>query len=126
MAGIALGTRIYTWLRGVEVGRDEFGNRYYRARGGGRVHPESLRAERRWVVYSGEVEASRVPSDWHAWLHHTIDEVPPEGGLPKRPWQKEHVPNLTGTSGAYRPSGHVLVGGTRAKGTGDYEAWTPD
>ncbi len=126
MAGVSLGTRLYTWLRGTEVGRDQFGNRYFRAKGGGGVHRDSLRTERRWVLYDGEVEASRVPSDWHAWLHHTSDDIPPPGGLPKRPWQKEHVPNMTGTSAAYRPSGHTFAGGVRAKGTGDYEAWTPD
>jgi NADH:ubiquinone oxidoreductase subunit len=126
MAGVSLGTRLYTWLRGEEVGSDAFGNRYFREKNGGRVHPDSLRTERRWVIYDGQVEASRVPSDWHAWLHHTSDEIPPPGGLPKLAWQKEHVPNMTGTSAAYRPSGHTLAGGARAKGTGDYEAWTPD
>ena len=126
MAGVSIGTRLYTWLRGKEVGRDQFGNRYFRDKGGRRVHEDSLRTERRWVVYDGEVEASRVPADWHAWLHHTSDDIPPPGGLPKRPWQKEHVPNMTGTAAAYRPSGHTLAGGVRAKGTGDYEAWTPE
>ena len=73
MAGVTIGTRLYTWLRGEEVGRDQFGNRYYRAKGGGHVHADSLRKERRWVIYHGEVEASRVPPDWHAWLHHTSE-----------------------------------------------------
>ncbi len=124
--GVTLGTRLYTWLRGQEVGRDSFGNRYFRAKGGGRVHDDSIRKERRWVIYKGEVEASRVPSEWHAWLHHTVHEAPPAEGSPKRPWQKEHLPNLTGTEAAYRPPGHTLAGGRRDRGTGDYEPWTPD
>lgn len=126
MAGITIGTRLYTWLRGEEVGRDQFGNRYFREKGGGRVHPESLRKERRWVIYDGEVEASRVPPEWHAWLHHTAVDPPPPGGPPKRDWQREHVPNLTGTDQAYRPPGHMLAGGRRARGTGDYEPWMPE
>ena len=126
MLGSSLGTRLYTWLKGQEVGRDAFGNRYFREKGGGRVHPDSLRRERRWVIYEGEPEASRVPPEWHAWLHHTTDEVPPEGGPPKRPWQKDHKPNLTGTAEAYRPPGHFLKGGRRARATGDYEPWRPD
>ena len=126
MLGSSLGTRLYTWLKGQEVGRDAFGNRYFREKGGGRVHPDSLRKERRWVIYEGEPEASRVPPEWHAWLHHTTNEVPPEGGPPKRPWQKEHKPNLTGTAEAYRPPGHFLKGGRRAPATGDYEPWRPD
>jgi NADH:ubiquinone oxidoreductase subunit len=126
MAGITLGTRLYTWLRGEEVGRDQFGNRYYREKGGGHVHPDSIRKERRWVIYNGEVEASRVPPEWHAWLHHTVKEAPAGGEPPRRPWQKEHLPNLTGTTLAYRPPGHTLKGGRRDKGTGDYEPWTPE
>ncbi len=123
---ITLGTRLYTWLRGEEVGRDEFGNRYFREKGGGRVQEGSIRRERRWVIYQGEVEASRVPPDWHAWLHHTTDEIPPAEETARRPWQKQHLPNLTGTREAYRPPGHILAGGRRARGTGDYEPWTPE
>ena len=89
MAGITIGTKIYTWLRGEEVGRDTAGNRYFREKGGGRVHRDSLRHERRWVIYDGEVEASRVPPEWHAWLHHTSDEIPPPEGPARYPWQKE-------------------------------------
>jgi NADH:ubiquinone oxidoreductase subunit len=124
--GANLGTRIYCWLRGEQVGSDQFGNRYYREKGGGKVHADSLRKERRWVIYDGEVEASRVPAEWHAWLHHTTQDLPPEGGPAKRPWQKEHLPNLTGTAAAYRPPGHILQGGQRDKATGDYEPWVPD
>lgn len=125
MSSANLGTRLYTWLRGEEVGRDEFGNIYYREKGGGQVHPDSIRKERRWVIYNGEVEASRVPPLWHAWLHHTI-EAPPLDGGPKRPWMKPHKANATGTPEAYRPPGHTLEGGRRDKGTGDYEAWSPE
>ena len=126
MAGITLGTKLYTWLRGEQVGHDRAGNRYYREKGGGRVHHDSLRHERRWVIYDGEVEASRIPPEWHAWLHHTTDETPPPEGPPKRPWQKDHTPNMTGSDQAYRPPGHTLMGGHRDKATGDYEPWSPD
>ena len=63
---MTLGTRLYTWLRGDLVGSDEFGNRYYRDRTGA-SRADGLR-EKRWVVYNGEVEASRVPAEWHGWL----------------------------------------------------------
>ncbi len=115
-----IGTLIYTWINGVMVGTDEFGNRYYRARKD-RLHGR----ERRWVLYRGKTEASQVPPEWHAWLHYTIDAVPEAAGRPHLPWQKPHRPNLTGTAEAYRPPGHTLEGGRRAKATGDYEPWTP-
>jgi len=126
MAGNTFGTRLFTWLRGEQVGTDSQGNRYFRMKGGGTVHRDSLRHERRWVLYNGTREASRVPPEWHGWLHHTSDEIPPEGGPARRPWQKDHLPNLTGTDQAYRPPGHTLKGGKRDRGTGDYEAWRPD
>ncbi len=126
MSSTHIGTRLYTWLRGQEVGRDQDGNIYYREKNGGHVHHDSLRKERRWVIYNGEVEASRVPPDWHAWLHHTVEAAPPVGGAPRKPWQKDHKPNATGTAGAYRPPGHTLAAGQRAKGTGDYQAWRPE
>lgn len=126
--GITLGTKLFTWLRGEVVGTDQFGNRYYRdkrrpalKRGGGR---ESR--ERRWVVYNGEPEASRVPPEWHGWLHHTYAEPPQNAGKRKYAWQKEHQPNLTGTPDAYRPPGSVLRGGHRAPAAGDYQPWTPE
>ncbi|MGP1396971.1 MAG: NADH:ubiquinone oxidoreductase subunit NDUFA12 [Inquilinaceae bacterium] len=111
---------VLTSLRGKQIGKDEIGNRYF-------VDPRSGdgRGQRRWVMYAkGESEASRVPPEWHGWLHHQTDLVPGEGTA-RRPWQKDHVPNMTGTLAAYRPPGHTLKGGTRAKATGDYEPWTP-
>ena len=121
-----IGTRLFTWLRGEEVGRDAAGNRYFRHKRGGTIMGCSLQKERRWVIYNGEDEASRVPPEWHGWLHHTIDEVPPADGGRRYPWMREHIPNLTGTDRAYLPPGHTLRGGKRDRGTGDYEPWTPD
>ena len=44
---------------------------------------------------------------------------------PVKPWQKEHLPNRTGTPEAYHPPGSEYEGGQRAKATGDYEPWRP-
>ena len=115
-----IGTRIYTWVYGLNVGRDTLGNLYYEQR----RSPRAGQRSRRWVIYAGEPEASKVPPEWHSWLHYTTDAPLPELG--KRPWQKPHLPNLTGTPFGYRPAGHDYQGGVRARATGDYEAWTPD
>ena len=117
---MSLRTKIYTFVNGILVGRDEFGNRYYRGRGrklNGR--------ERRWVLYKGKAEASNVPPEWHAWLHFTVDQPLTEQAAQAHTWQKTHQANLTGTPNAYRPKGHELEGGTRRPYSGDYEAWTP-
>ena len=101
-----LGTLFYTRIMGEQVGVDEFSNRYYRSRG------RRLQGrERRWVLYKGRVEASKVPPEWHAWLHHTTDAPLTENAVRARPWQKEHMPNPTGTRQAYLPGGHDLRGG---------------
>lgn len=115
---MTIGTRLYTWFNGRLVGRDGAGNAYY----------EHKRAEpgeraRRWVIFAGAAEASKVPSEWHPWLHYTTDEALTEQG--RRPWQKPHQPNMTGTAASYRPAGHDYQGGNRARATGDYESWTP-
>src|SRR5262249_50338042 len=99
--GVRLGTLLWTSLRGEFVGEDEFGNRYYRTRGGA-IDP-ALGFERRWVIYNGTAEASAVPSSWHGWLHHTVDVPPTEDKVAPRPWWKPHRPNLTGTPAAPLP-----------------------
>lgn len=107
--------------RGTKVGTDVYGNRYFQGRA-----RKGYTKLRRWVVYKGEPEASRVPPEWHGWLHHQTDAVPnSESGSFRRSWQKPHQRNMTGTQAAYRPPGHVLQGGKRASATGDYEAWSP-
>ncbi len=108
------GTLLTTWLRGVSVGTDAFGNRYYRTKDG----------KRRWVLYRGTVEGSRVPPEWNGWLHHTFKDPPSEPAEP-RSWEKDHLPNLSGTEGAYHPEGSLARGGVRPPATGDYESWSP-
>ncbi len=116
-----LGTRLFTWLRGELVGEDGFGNRYYHERG----EPGAGRRRRRWVIYEGEVEASKVPPEWHAWLHHVADAPPGENAAERKPWQKPHAPNLTGTAEAYKPPG-AMEKGARAQGMpAPYEPWRP-
>ncbi len=113
--GSTLGTQWYTFRAGVFAGSDNQGNRYYR----------SKKADRRWVIYNGDVEASRVPPEWHAWLHKTVDATPLESPPQVKDWEKEHQPNLTGSAEAYFPPGSLNRGGERARATGDYEPWKP-
>jgi NADH:ubiquinone oxidoreductase subunit len=115
-------TRLMTWLHGERVGDDTLGNVYYQER-----KTTAGRRRRRWVIYSNaQDEASTVPPDMHAWLHYTVDAFPESKKGHKFAWEQDHVPNLTGTAGAYLPPGHTLKPGTRAAATGDYEAWSPE
>jgi len=117
----SIGTKLYTWMNGELVGKDDIGNKYYQEK-----KPRNPARAKRWVVFPDDmsVEASLVPAEWHAWLHRYADK-PPEKGEPRWTWQKPHKPNMTGTNQAYRPPGHDFAGGRRARASGDYEAWTP-
>jgi NADH:ubiquinone oxidoreductase subunit len=112
--------RLFTWRKGVLVGTDSSGNRYYRAR---RVR--AGRPERRWVIYRGSYDASKVPPEWFGWLHHTDSAPLPADSAFHKSWIKPHVANPTGTAQAYRPPGHPLSGGQRRRVSGDYEPWQP-
>jgi NADH:ubiquinone oxidoreductase subunit len=109
-----LNTALFTARHGVKVGEDDQGNVFYQSRDG----------KRRWVIYNGEAEASRISPDWHGWLHHTWDAPPTEAPLRRKPWERPHQPNLTGTPAAYVPPGSIR----RAEPVPrrDYEAWSPE
>lgn len=114
----SIGTWLYTRMKGELVGEDDFGNHYYRERG-------NVAKPRRWVMYRGEVEASKVPPEWHRWLHGGAATPPSEETAAPKPWQKQHLPNLTGTGHAYRPPGDV-AGAEPARGMPEpYEPWRP-
>jgi NADH:ubiquinone oxidoreductase subunit len=112
--GQTLGTQLFTWRNGVKVGEDSQGNVFYR------TEDDS----KRWVVFNGEAEASRVDADWHGWLHRTWDEPPSERPLPHKPWEKPHQENLTGTPLAYAPPGSIRR--AEPEEQRDYEPWVPE
>jgi NADH:ubiquinone oxidoreductase subunit len=119
--GATIGTSIFSAMHGEHVGTDSQGNKYYISKtkhGDGR--------QRRWVIYNGANDASRVPAEWHGWLHGSFDDLPESHLPPPRIWEVDYTPNATGTAEAYRPAGALERGGQRARASGDYEAWTPD
>ncbi len=77
----------------IKVGSDEFGNEYY----------QSKDATKRFVIYKGIAEPSKVPAKWHGWLHYSTDLVPVQINTKQHAWEKIHIPNLTGTKNAYFP-----------------------
>ncbi len=116
---------------GRHVGSDAFGNVYFAARlPEGKGPAGSLRRERRWVMYEGDPEASRVPPEWHGWLHYQTDVCPGSNNTwttYRRKWQKPHRPNPTGTAGAYHPPGSLLCKHhhTHPAGKKCCESWAP-
>ncbi len=87
-----LGTRIYTIIYGKFIGKDDFGNKYYQSKKG-----------KRWVIYNGEVEATKIPNEWYSWMHFTNNKIENLHNIEKYKWQKPHKSNQTGSKDAYRP-----------------------
>tara|TARA_B100002049_G_C15902454_1_gene300514 strand:- start:226 stop:594 length:369 start_codon:yes stop_codon:yes gene_type:complete len=105
-----LGTFIYTLLAGKFVGEDEFGNKYY----------SNSKGKKRWVIYKDRVESSKIPPQWHSWIHFlTVNK--PSINTQRFPWQKQHEENLTGTKKAYKPDGSLLK--DSKKNMKKYEIW---
>jgi len=86
-----IGTFIYTLFTGKLVGKDEFGNKYY-----------SNAKGKRWVIYKNQVDSSRIPPEWHLWIHFLTDNKPSINSN-KFKWQKKHEENLTGTPRVINP-----------------------
>jgi NADH:ubiquinone oxidoreductase subunit len=120
-----IGTKIFTFIFGKKVGNDSFGNKYYKSSPTLGKYVGKYNKERRWVIFNGKNEASKIPPEWHGWIHYNTDIVPDYSKLEKQKWQKEYTPNLTGTDLKYLPTGHKKKGGIRDKATGDYIPWEP-
>ncbi len=103
-----------------KIGIDEFGNSYFEQKSS----PSISIKKKRFVIYRGQVEASKIPSQWHRWLHYTCDEVPVNINTHKNSWQKIHLPNLTGTTYQHSPINTETK--KRKAVSCDYESWKPN
>ena len=108
-----VGTRIWSYLNGIEIGKDENGNRYF----------SNKKDSKRWVIYGGQVEATAVNPEWNNWLRFTSIEKP--GKVKSYDWQLEHKPNQSGTSKAYSPKPSIFDNKSNNKKRIDYEKWSP-
>ena len=86
------GTFLKTLFYGKYVGKDEFKNKYYISK-----------KDERWVVYSSNIEATKISSEWYLWIHHTVNKIPDQNGKKKYLWQKDHLENQTGSNNCHRP-----------------------
>ena len=89
------------------MGKDQFGNKYYKSK-----------KNERWVIYSNSIEATKITSHWYLWMHHTIDKIPEEKNKNKFSWQKNHLENQTGSINSYKPI-KIKKDNTEKK----YETW---
>tara|TARA_B110000091_G_scaffold156482_1_gene166726 strand:- start:160 stop:519 length:360 start_codon:yes stop_codon:yes gene_type:complete len=88
-----LGTKLKTIFYGKLVGNDSIGNKYYESKVG-----------KRWVIYNGEIDASKIPNEWYSWIHFINNKIQDKHDLKKYDWQKPHQANQTGTENSYHPN----------------------
>ena len=104
-----VGTFIFTLFAGKFIGEDKFGNKYYSNRDG-----------KRWVIYKDKIESTKIPPEWHSWIHF-LNKKKPSNNTHSYEWQKQHSENLTGTEKAHKPAG--LLSSNSKKNIKKYETW---
>lgn len=112
--GTSVGTQLFTRRFGEKVGEDVDGNVFYR----------NADDTRRWVLYEGSNDATRVGPDWYGWLHFTVRKPPTEEPVVHKAWEKPHQPNMTGSEGAFLRQGSIRRADVKPQA--DYEAWSPE
>ena len=104
-----VGTFIYTLFKGKLVGEDQFENKYFISSN-----------KKKWVIYKDKIESSKIPAEWHSWIHSDKTN-PPINKKNKYEWQKTHQENLTGTENAHKPDGSLSL--KLKKNIKKYESW---
>lgn len=115
---MALFDSLFIRLTSRRIGQDSAGNTYWMARNRRDTYGRPMRR----ITYAGAPDPTTVPPEWWGWLHHTTD-APMDMNAPRKPWQKPHLPNRTGSAEAWHPPG--MAAPDRPHVAGDYEAWTP-
>jgi NADH:ubiquinone oxidoreductase subunit len=98
-----------------KVGTDQFGNKYFVGN-----KKNYLGQNKRYVIYKGICDGSKIPAIWHAWLHYSSQDFPSDSSGIDYDWQISHVQNLTGTKEAYNPSKSNNIK------LASYSKWTPE
>lgn len=110
--GKTLGTRIWSYIYGIKVGQDRYNNLYYRDKSD----------SKRWVIYGDQVESTLVNPEWNNWLRYTSTDLP--SNKKKHQWQKDHIPNETGTDKSYDPE-KSRIKNHKVKNN-EYKKWKPN
>ncbi|PXF43217.1 NADH dehydrogenase [ubiquinone] 1 alpha subcomplex subunit 12 [Gracilariopsis chorda] len=102
------------------VGEDKFKNRFFE-------NKNETYGRDRWVEYVDDrnPDSLKITPEWHAWLHHNVDEPPTDHPLPKPIYQAEETGNPTGTREAYVPPHHKLAKNSVGSASEKYESWRP-
>lgn len=104
-----LNSIIFTKIFGVHAGEDLYGNQFY--------FRKTSEEEKRWVVYKGMYDPSKISDEWHSWLHFINDIKPFKS---KKTW----IPNTTGTKFSHNSISSIE--NTPQTTLQYYESWDPN
>ncbi len=91
------------------VGKDEYGNTYYEM--------NDKKIKKRWVIYNGIAEPTKIPPNWHLWLHYTDNSVPKE-----RDNFIRYMPNFIDIQDTYSSNCFLL----NQHNSITYKSWNPN
>ena len=95
--------KIYLNFFGEKVGEDEYGNQFFELK-----QKDYLGRKKRYCLYHGSVEASKISPEWHPFMHYQIDAKDVCQTFKQYKWQKSYVPDVTLSEVKYLPKNHQL------------------
>lgn len=104
-----LSSLIYAKLFGQYVGSDIYNNQYYVITRTGQ--------QKRWVIYNGIYDPSKIPVEWHRWLHFNQALIPIN-------YSQKWIPNVTGTH--FIQNSITSIENIPQSALRCYENWSPD
>lgn len=119
---------IFLKFKGKFVGEDEYGNKYYETN-----QRDYLNRKKRYCLFNGRVEATKIPPEWHCFMHYQIPKESVILDTKQYKWQKRFLPDLTLSSIKYLPKNHPLYSNQNSlyntKSSGNpfkFKAWSPN
>ena len=108
--------KFYSKFFAKKVGVDSYENTYFSKKSNS---PKNNFREERWIIYEGEVEASKVPPQWNSWLHHATNKIPRDDEA-KPNWIKKHKANKR------RKTDEENLNFNNSEVTNTYDRWDPN
>ena len=94
---------IYLKFFGTKVGEDEYGNQYFELK-----REDYLGRKKRYCLYNGTPEASKISPEWHGFMHYQIPVSEVLKTFKQFKWQKPYVQDLTLSDYKFLPKNHPL------------------
>jgi len=95
--------RIYLFFCGTKIGIDQYGNQYFEVK-----RTDSFGRKKRFCLYNGTPEASKISPEWHLFMHYQIEAKDVKTNYKQHKWQKPFVPDITLSDAKYLPKNHPL------------------